>query len=205
MALYFCIPCMPPKTAPAYLALGFLVFINSIDLGFICYFFSRKSDIDQLITSMTEMLEDDTVLVQEDESSDLHELQQKSLAPILAWFNSEFNTNLAPSQNLFETKASESDKLKLQEYLRTHSFETLMGLKFCMDTVKSVVLSLAAFKQLINCDSAVQLSRLEEEFQISKWGSVEWAHEWSRLETLNRFTAGVLFATHCSETHHYQN
>ena len=166
--------------------------------------FSRKSDSDQIIANVVEQLEDDCVLVQEDSNSELFELQQNSLAPILKWFNSEFSTNIAPSRNLLQTKASESDKLRVEAYLKTHSFETLMGLKFCMDTIKSVVLSLAAFKQLINCDSAVQLSRLEEEFQVSKWGSVEWAHDWSRLDTLTRFSAGILFATHCSELHFYK-
>lgn len=62
-----------------------------------------------------------------------------------------------------------------------------------VDTLKSVVLTLACTEKFITPEKAVLLSRLEEEYQTGHWGRVEWAHDLSQHSLQARLSAVVLF------------
>ena len=146
-------------------------------------------------------LENDVILPREVDHPDLLETQKSCLDPIICWVNTELHTEIRPSEELLLNHVSDGDKAKLESYLSKFSFESLVGLKFATDSVKSVMLTMAAFGQHLDCEAAVSLSNLEEQFQISKWGNIEWAHDVTRLETLSRFTAAILFAIYSSEVY----
>lgn len=71
-----------------------------------------------------------------------------------------------------------------------------------MDTLKSVLLALAAIDQRISVVKAAALSRLEEEYQAKFWGRVEWAHDLSQQELQARLAAAVLFV-HLNRSEHF--
>lgn len=62
-----------------------------------------------------------------------------------------------------------------------------------VDTLKSVILTLACIERYISPEKAVLLSRLEEEYQTGHWGRVEWAHDLSQQDLQARLSAVVLF------------
>lgn len=62
-----------------------------------------------------------------------------------------------------------------------------------VDTLKSVVLTLACTERFITPEKAVLLSRLEEEYQTGHWGRVEWAHDLNQQDLQARLSAVVLF------------
>lgn len=62
-----------------------------------------------------------------------------------------------------------------------------------VDTLKSVILTLAATERYLTPEKAVLLSRLEEEYQSGRWGRVEWAHDLNQQELQSRLSAVVLF------------
>lgn len=47
--------------------------------------------------------------------------------------------------------------------------------------VQSLITALALFKRHITAKDAMELSRLEEEFQIGRWGLVEGGHDLDRV------------------------
>lgn len=72
-----------------------------------------------------------------------------------------------------------------------------------MDSLKSVVLTLACIERFLTPEKAVLLSRLEEEYQTGHWGRVEWAHDLSQQDLQARLSAVVLFVyfnSHLSKT-----
>ncbi|XP_075241027.1 ATP synthase mitochondrial F1 complex assembly factor 2-like [Convolutriloba macropyga] len=153
-----------------------------------------------IVSHLVERLESDTIMSLEIENGELMQVQLSSLRPIFTWVNQQWGSNLHPSRELI-VSVSETCKQRCTDYLNKFSFDTLIGLKFASDSLKSVLLTVAAFEQQIDCESAVKLSVLEEDFQIAKWGNVEWAHDMSRLDTLSRFSSAILFATFSSEVH----
>lgn len=62
-----------------------------------------------------------------------------------------------------------------------------------VDTLKSVILTLACTEKLISPGKAVLLSRLEEEYQTGHWGRIEWAHDLSQQGLQARLSAVTLF------------
>lgn len=61
-----------------------------------------------------------------------------------------------------------------------------------VDTLKSVVLTLACTEKCITPEKAVLLARLEEEYQTGRWGRVEWAHDLSQQDFQARLAAVML-------------
>lgn len=64
---------------------------------------------------------------------------------------------------------------------------------YAVDTLKSVILTLACTDRYITPEKAVLLSRLEEEYQTGHWGRVEWAHDLNQQDLQARLSAVVLF------------
>lgn len=62
-----------------------------------------------------------------------------------------------------------------------------------VDTLKSVILTLACTERFLTPEKAVLLSRLEEEYQSSNWGRVEWAHDLNQQDLQARLAAVTLF------------
>lgn len=67
------------------------------------------------------------------------------------------------------------------------------GFVFSVDTLKSLILTVACMEKHISVEKAVALARLEEEFQLKFWGRVEWAHDLNQQDLQARVAAAVLF------------
>lgn len=64
---------------------------------------------------------------------------------------------------------------------------------YAVDTLKSAILMLSCMERFILVPKAVHLARLEEEFQLGRWGRVEWAHDLNQEDLHSRLSAAVLF------------
>lgn len=106
---------------------------------------------------------------------------------------------------------SEDDKTTLIRHLMSYNFASvngkypislraetaamfiLLGFLYGVDTLKSVILTLATIDRFLTPEKAVLLSRLEEEYQCGRWGRVEWAHDLNQHDLQSRLAAVVLF------------
>lgn len=77
---------------------------------------------------------------------------------------------------------------------------SLPGIEYVITQLKSLILSMGLIDRHITVEKAVLLSRLEEEYQIQRWGNVEWAHDYDLCELRARAAAGTLFVHLCSES-----
>lgn len=83
----------------------------------------------------------------------------------------------------------------LREKLSRHNKWHLTGLKFGVDSCRSLIIMSCLLEGVITCEKAVTSSLLESQFQVRKWGRVEWGHDVEEAELMNRISAAVLFVT----------
>lgn len=152
----------------------------------------NRSKID-LVNHIVNCLEMDTVLFYSSEVDELYSLQVEKWGPIVRWFREHYNVDIASTQSIEAPVVSVETKAALTRHLLSHNFNSVYGLVYAVDGLKSVILTLAAATRVINIPEAVSLSRLEEEYQISYWGNVEWHHEYSKHDLQARLSAAMLF------------
>lgn len=91
--------------------------------------------------------------------------------------------------------------MNISKHLLSYNDATMQGFLYAVDTIKSVILTFACADKRISVEKAVQLSRLEEEYQLQFWGRVEWAHDVNQQDTQARLAASILFIHFHSNEH----
>lgn len=84
-------------------------------------------------------------------------------------------------------------KEKLRRHLATYNFWSLIGYQYAVESLKSVLLTMATVQCRLNVEEAVRLSSLEQEYQTKLWGRVEWAHDFEYHELCSRVAAATFF------------
>ncbi|XP_024880718.1 ATP synthase mitochondrial F1 complex assembly factor 2 [Temnothorax curvispinosus] len=146
-----------------------------------------------LVNHIVNCLEMDTILFYSSEVDELYQLQVEKWEPIVRWFCEHYDVDIARTQSIEAPTVSMETKAALTKHLMSHNFNSIYGLVYAVDGLKSVILTLATAARVINIPEAVNLSRLEEEYQISHWGNVEWHHEYSKQDLQARLSAAMLF------------
>ncbi|XP_077286235.1 ATP synthase mitochondrial F1 complex assembly factor 2 homolog l(2)k14505 [Arctopsyche grandis] len=134
----------------------------------------------------------DTLLFQSHDDDALYEMQQKEWDPIIQWFCDRFAVNMKKVRGFDAPTIDSNTKSILTRHLLSYDFAAVHGYTFGVDTLKSVILMLAAVERQITAERAVYLSRLEEEFQCGYWGRVEWSHDLSQQDLQSRLSAAML-------------
>lgn len=145
------------------------------------------------ISSIVEFLTTDTLCFRVDEPEELKMAQKEKWNPLVDWFMNEFDVDLTVTSDIFVSPVPEETKHTLKKFLATYDLPSLVALNFVTENLKSTILSLATLKRRVSVEEAISLSRLETEFQTSKWGNIEWAHDIDLMQTRARVSAGILF------------
>ncbi|KAK7790171.1 hypothetical protein R5R35_002952 [Gryllus longicercus] len=153
---------------------------------------TKQSKFD-LVQSLMNFLETDTVLFHSEEEDELYDLQKKEWSPIIDWFCQRYEVSIRPSRVIEGPVVSEEIKATISRHLLSYNIWAIHGFAFGIDAIKSLILTLCCADRYINIKTAVLLSRLEEEYQTGRWGRVEWAHDISQMETQARLAAAILF------------
>ncbi|KAK2581205.1 hypothetical protein KPH14_008004 [Odynerus spinipes] len=149
-----------------------------------------KSDIVNYITNYLEM---DTILFHSSEVDDLYKLQVEKWDPLVQWFCDHFKVDIVKTQSIDIPAVPIETKTILMRHLLSYDFNVIHGFLYAVNALKSVILTLATIERVINVEEAVELSRLEEEYQISHWGNIEWSHDLNKYDLQSRVAAAVLF------------
>lgn len=146
-----------------------------------------------VIQSILHFLETDTLCFRLDEPPELAELQTKHWDPLLSWFNNRYSAEIKPTSSIISPTIPENTQESLKGHLRSHSDWSLVGFESAVHSLKSVILAFALVDREIDPETALKLSRLELEFQVSKWGRVEWSHDVEFADLKARVSAASLF------------
>lgn len=149
---------------------------------------------EQIVSKMLEYLESDTILYRSESNEKLRQLQEEKWGPIVKWANVEHGLKLRPSFAITEVpEISEEGRSHLERFLLGHNSFALTGMQYGVESVKSLLVTLATIARQIEVPNAVELALLEQQFQTKIWGNVEWAHDVEREELISRLAAAVLF------------
>uniref|UniRef100_A0A182Y941 Uncharacterized protein n=1 Tax=Anopheles stephensi TaxID=30069 RepID=A0A182Y941_ANOST len=146
-----------------------------------------------MVNYLVNYITTDTVLFHSSEEPELKKLQQQEWTPIVEWCNKRYEINLASTDSLVVPTFEPGMAMNLSRYFSSYNTAALHGFVFAVDTIKSIILTMACVDRYIPIEKAVQLARLEEEFQQGHWGKVEWAHDIQRLDSQARLASAVLY------------
>ena len=89
--------------------------------------------------------------------------------PVVDWFCQRHNISIKPSTNMTETPIiSNEDREIIRRQLLSYSFNAVQGFTFGVDALKSLILMSAIVEHKLSVEHAVQLTRLETQFQVRK-------------------------------------
>ncbi|XP_028355769.1 ATP synthase mitochondrial F1 complex assembly factor 2 isoform X3 [Physeter macrocephalus] len=159
-----------------------------------------QRDKDQLIRAATKFLDTDTVCYRVEEPETLVELQRNEWDPVIGWAERRYGVKIGSSTSIMGPSIPARTREVLVSHLASYNMWALQGIEFVVSQLKSLVLTLGLIDLHLTVEQAVLLSRLEEAFQIQKWGSVEWAHDYELRDLQARTAAGALFVHLCSES-----
>ncbi|XP_067118960.1 ATP synthase mitochondrial F1 complex assembly factor 2 isoform X2 [Centruroides vittatus] len=157
---------------------------------------------ESLSDSIVEMLDSDTLCHRINEPIDLKKHQEENWDPVLQWFEERYKVKMNVSYDVGSEGISDETHNIIKKHLLSYNDWCLLGIQFTAESLKSIILTLAAVNYYLDVESCVSLSYLETLYQIKQWGSVEWAHNIEFEQTKARAAAGVLFVYLNSESTH---
>uniref|UniRef100_A0A6I8SUF7 ATP synthase mitochondrial F1 complex assembly factor 2 n=1 Tax=Xenopus tropicalis TaxID=8364 RepID=A0A6I8SUF7_XENTR len=135
-----------------------------------------------------------------EEPPGLVELQRNEWDPVIEWAEKRYNVVIGSSTSIQGPIIPTETKDVFSRHLASYNSWGLLGIEFIISQLKSLVLTMGLIDRHLPVEKAVLLSRLEEEYQIQRWGNVEWAHDYDLQELRSRTAAGTLFVHLCSES-----
>uniref|UniRef100_H2ZQP5 ATP synthase mitochondrial F1 complex assembly factor 2 n=1 Tax=Ciona savignyi TaxID=51511 RepID=H2ZQP5_CIOSA len=154
---------------------------------------------ESLVSSCLKYLHTDTLLCRMNEPPEFDQLQTEKWDPMIQWLKQRHNVDVTPSSGFALPVISGDAEPVLSRYLLSYNYWSVIGFERMVSTLKSLILPLALIDREISVEEAVSLSRLEQEYQISKWGNIAWHHDFELVETRMKTAAAALFIHMCSE------
>uniref|UniRef100_A0A2A4IY97 ATP synthase mitochondrial F1 complex assembly factor 2 n=1 Tax=Heliothis virescens TaxID=7102 RepID=A0A2A4IY97_HELVI len=148
-----------------------------------------------------EYISTDTLLFYSEEDEELRKLQEKEWGPVIEWFQKRFNVTQEVSRGLEPPPVTAETRAVLARYFLSYDFPALSAMSFGVEALKSPLLMIACVERRLEPKQAVFLARLEEEFQLMRWGRVPWAHELNQAELTARVAASLLVIHSSAENH----
>lgn len=146
-----------------------------------------------MITGMLDYLETDTLLFQMTEPDSLWQLQKNEWNPIIQWICNRYNVHLTTTTGInMPTIPSETYSI-FRQYLSSYDTWSLYGYAEAVESIKSFILATAVMDKHLEVEKAIALARLEVEFQVEKWGNVEWYHDIELMDLRARLASSALF------------
>ncbi|XP_042293759.1 ATP synthase mitochondrial F1 complex assembly factor 2 [Sceloporus undulatus] len=155
---------------------------------------------DQIIRAAVKFLETDTICYRVEEPPALVELQKNEWDPVIEWAEKRYNVVIGSSTSIMGPSIPQSTRDVFVSHLASYNFWALQGIEYMITQLKSLILSMGLLDKHLTVEQAVLLSRLEEEYQIQRWGNVEWAHDYDLYEMRARTAAATLFVHLCTES-----
>lgn len=154
---------------------------------------------EQLTRTIIHFLETDTICYRVKEPADLEALEREKWDPIIQWAADRYGIEITPTCSIAPPTVTEESKEIITRHLLSYSDWALFGYHFAVDSIKSLMIVMGLVDKYITVETAVELARLEQNYQTAHWGTVEWHHDVEMHELRCRLSAAILFIHWCSE------
>ncbi|CAD5226591.1 unnamed protein product [Bursaphelenchus xylophilus] len=157
---------------------------------------------ESIVQKLLEYVDNDTILYLNNSPVELAQLEQERWLPIVDWVNDHLELKLKPSYTVTDlADVPDESRSRLQRNFEAMNFHSLTGIAYGVDSIKSVLLLLAALQHRITVKEAAELANLELDYQTKVYSKVEGHHDVHALELVNRLSAAVLYAQLTSNWH----
>ncbi|CAL8082805.1 unnamed protein product [Calicophoron daubneyi] len=147
----------------------------------------------QIVQGMMQYAESDTICFRCREPDELAQMQATLWDPILNWIADRYAVRPPVTHGLVaNTTLSEAERDIMVRHLSSYDNWGLIGLQACVTNLKSIFLTMAMADGFCSSERAVELSQLEQLFQIHRWGEVSSYHDVESAE-LNARVSAALF------------
>lgn len=153
-----------------------------------------------VVQGIMQFADTDTICFRCDEPDDLVTMQRSSWDPVLQYVVERYSITPMITKSLVgSTVMSPRDRDVLTRHFLSYNPWGLVGLQSCVENLKSVFLALAAVDGFCSASKAVELSLLEQLFQVQRWGEVLSHHDIEMVELKARVSASVflVIVSHC--------
>ena len=147
----------------------------------------------QIIDKIMYFIDWDTLLYRSDDPEEFRQLQLESWDPIISFINEQFHTNFQSTSDLnVKDLIKKNDREIIKKYLFNFDESSLFVFLFIVEQLKSILLTISLIKQFRPVENISSLSRLETEFQISRWSNVPYYHDYAIVDISSKISAAYL-------------
>lgn len=164
-------------------------------LSFTCQDNPRKESKESLSDKIIGFLETDTLCYRASEHQDLMNLENDKWNPIIECFMKTYNVSIGITDSITVCPVSEETRDQMKKNLLSFKLPSLFGIEFMTENLKSLILTKCLLNHRLSVKEAVSLSRLETEYQSSKWGRIESVDDMDVMQSRSRVSAGLLFVS----------
>ncbi|MCQ2914003.1 MAG: hypothetical protein MJ247_02280 [Alphaproteobacteria bacterium] len=128
----------------------------------------KKVTKDSIVNKMIEYIASDCILFRQEEPKELFDLEKEKWDYVVVWAQ-KIGLNVQVTTGLFCQDLDEQSKVKLRELLSDLTLEQLLYFQNLAGVYRSVLLALAVKNNVLDYDTAFDLSCIEETFQQKVW------------------------------------
>ncbi|KAL8471179.1 hypothetical protein ACS0TY_028128 [Phlomoides rotata] len=123
----------------------------------------------------------------------LRELQVEKFGPVIKWLESEFGYRPILYTSFFGGKQEEGLVKAFENLLKkTDDFE-LGAIDALASAAHSLIIAVGIFRDRLSIEQAIELIRLEEDFQVDQYGLVEGGHDIDIADLRVQISSAALF------------
>lgn len=130
-----------------------------------------------LETALINFFKTDTLWFRDEAVRTLYRLQTEHLDPMVEYINKTLGTDMKIQKGLEPPEFTAKDKELLVKYLSQYNNWKLLALEYSSSTLKSTSLAIALMNERVQIEEALDLSRLEENYQQTLYGIAEGDHD----------------------------
>jgi chaperone required for assembly of F1-ATPase len=136
---------------------------------------------EQVIDTLVGFIDADLICYRASNPNDLVARQTAHWQPLVDWFADEFGVALKVTDSLALIKQDVRLAPVLRQKIQSHNNLQISALHELATISKSISVALAVTAGRLNVEQAWAVARVDEDFQISRWGEDEEAVEHARL------------------------
>ncbi|KAL1291890.1 hypothetical protein HN51_060383 [Arachis hypogaea] len=128
-----------------------------------------------------------------DLTSHVHDRQVEKLNPLLCWVESEFGFKPVVYSSFFGGKQEDGLVKAVENLLKRSDDCELAAIDAIAAAAHSLVIAIAVVRDKLQIEEAIELIRLEEDFQVERWGLVEGGHDVDIADLRVQVSSGAVF------------
>lgn len=152
---------------------------------------------EKTIENLLRHIHTDLVFCRAPEDSDLtshvHDLQVEYMDPLFDWMEAELGVRPVLYTSIFAGKQPQELVNAMERFLKKRDNWELTAIDALTAAANSITIAFAVFHGRLDVEEAIKLVRLEEDFQVEKWGLVEGGHDVDMADLRVHISSAVAF------------